>query len=72
MLLDFGADTSVAGKHGFVTEVIEGIRVYAQGFSDGQPALDDLPIVNALYAYDDHVSGEVILLELNHSIYLGS
>ena len=72
MLLDSGADTSVVGKHGFITEVIEGISVSAQGFSDGQPALDDLPVVNALYAYDDHNSGEVILLELNHSIYLGS
>ena len=72
MLLDSGADTSVVGKHGFVTEIIEGISVSAQGFSDGQPALDDLPVVNALYAYDDTDSGEVILLELNHSIYLGS
>jgi len=72
MLLDSGADTSVVGKHGFVTEIIEGISVSAQGFSDGQPALDDLPVVNALYAYDDRDSGEVILLELNHSIYLGS
>ena len=72
MLLDSGADTSVVGKHGFVTEVTEGISVSAQGFSDGQPALDDLPVLNALYAYDDHDSGEVIVLELNHSIYLGS
>ena len=72
MLLDSGADTSVVGKHRFLTEAIEGIIVLAQGFSDGQPALDDLPVVNALYAYDDHDSREVILLEVNHSIYLGS
>ena len=35
MLLDSGADTSVVGKHGFVTEIIEGISVSSQGFSDG-------------------------------------
>ena len=71
ILIDSGADTSVVGKHGFVTEVIEGISVSAQGFSDSQPTLDDLPVVNALYAYDDQKSGEVLLLELNHCIYLG-
>ena len=72
MLLDSGADTSVVGKHGFVTEVIEGVTVSAQGFSDGQPALNDLPVVNAFYAYDHPDSGEVYLLELNYCIYLGS
>ena len=44
----------------------------AQGFIDSQPTLDDLPIVNALYVYDDQKSWEVILLELKHCIHLGS
>ena len=72
LLIDSGADTFVVGKHGFVTEIIEGVSVSAQGFSDAQPQLEDLPIVNAVYAYDDENSGEVILLEVNHCIYLGS
>ena len=60
------------GKHGFVTEIIEGVSVTAQGFIDSQPTLHDLPVVNALYAYNDPASGEVVLLEVNHCIYLGS
>ena len=72
MLIDSGADTFVVGKYEFVTEIIEGVSVLAQGFSDSQPILDDLPVFDALYAYDDPVSGEVILLEVNHCIYLGS
>ena len=72
LLMDSGADTFVVGKHGFVTEIIEGISVSAQGFSDSQPQLEDLPLVNATYAYDDEESGEVILLEVNYCIYLGS
>lgn len=71
MLIDSGADTFVVGKHGFVTEIIEGVSVSAQGFSDSQPTLNDLPVVNTLYAYDDPASGEVIFLEINHCIYLG-
>ena len=71
MLFDSGANASVVGKHGFVTEVIEGVTVSAQGFSDGQPALKDLPVVNALYAYDNPDSGKVHPLEVNHCIYLG-
>ena len=60
------------GKHGFATEVVEGVSVSAQGFSDAQPQLNDLSTVNPVYAYDDAHSGEVILLEVNHCIYLGS
>jgi len=71
MLLNAGADTSVVGKHEFVAEVIEVVTVSAQGFSDGQPALNNLPVVNVFYAYNNPDSGEVYLLELNHCIYLG-
>ena len=72
LLIDSGADTSVVGRHGFVTEIIEGITVSAQGFSDSQPTIDNLQIVNALYAYDHPDSGEIILLELNYTIYMGT
>ena len=71
MLIDSGADSFVVENYRFVTETIEGISVSAQGFSDSQPTIDDLPIVNALYAYDNTDSGKTILLEVNYCIYLG-
>ena len=60
------------GKHGFVTKVIEGVNVSTQGFSNAEPQPNNLRIVNAVYAYNDAKSGEVILREVNHAIYLGS
>ena len=62
MLIDFGADTSVVDKHGFVTEIIEGVSVSDQGFSYSHRTLKVLPIVDALYTYNHQDSGEVILL----------
>ena len=72
LLIDSGADTFVVGKHGFVTEIIEGASVSAKGFSDTQPQLNDLPLVNAVYTYNDEDSGEIILPKVNYCIYLGS
>ena len=50
--MDSGLDTYVASKHAYIVEVIEGFLASIQGFNDGIPALDKLPIINALYAYD--------------------
>jgi len=71
LLMDSGADTCVAGKHAWISERIEGVTVSARGFSDSLPIVENLPIVNAIYAYDNPLTGEVILLEMNYSIYLG-
>ena len=72
LLIDFGADTCVAGKHAWISEIIEGFTVSARRFSDTLPIEEYFPIVNAIYAYDIHVSGKVILLEMNHCIYMGT
>ena len=72
MLFDSGADTGVAGKHAWVVEVVAGITASARGFDDSSKPLDGLPIVNVVYAYDRSDTGEVILLEYNHLIYLGN
>ena len=72
LLLDSGADTCVAGKHAWIAEVIEGVTVSARGFSDNMPIEENLPIVNAIYAYDNPQTGEVVLLELNYCIYMGA
>lgn len=68
--LDSWADTGCAGKHAFVEEFVEGQTVTASGFANSLGKLHDLPIVNALYAYDKP-NGSTILLVHNNVIYLG-
>ena len=68
--IDSWADTGCAGKHAFVEEFVEGKTVTATGFTASLGSVSNLPIVNAVYAYDS-AEGEVLLLECNNSIYLG-
>ena len=68
--IDSWADTGCAGKHAFVEEFVEGKTVTATGFTTSLGSVSNLPIVNAVYAYDS-AEGEVLLLECNNSIYLG-
>ena len=70
-LIDSGTDTCVVGKHAWISEIIESVTVSARGFSDTLLIEENLPIVNVIYAYDDPHTGEVILLEMNISIYMG-
>lgn len=68
--IDTWADTSCAGKHAYIEAFIEGRMVTATGFSASLGQLDNLSIVQALYAYD-LPNGEVLLLENNQAIYMG-
>ena len=62
LLIDSSADTCVAKKkHAWISEIIQGVKVFARGFSDTLPIEENLPIVNAIYAYDNPQTGEVIL-----------
>ena len=72
LLLDSGADTCCAGHHAYITEIIPHTTVSCRGFSDNLPIEDNLPIANVIYAYDYKERGEVILLRINHCIYLGN
>ena len=72
LLVDTGADTCVAGKHAWVVEIIEGFSANVRGFDDSTQTLENLPIVNVKYAFDIETTGETIILEVNHCIYLGS
>ena len=69
--MDNGVKTCCAGKHAYVLAIIESISVSCRGFSDNLPVEENLPVVNVIYAYDCKKRGEVILLQLNHCIYLG-
>ena len=51
-------------------EFIIGKTVTATGFSSSLGKLDNLPYAYVLYAYD-HTEGSVILVEHNHTIYVG-
>ena len=64
------ANTSCAGRHARVELFIEGKTVTANGFASSMAAIENLPIVNVLYAYDSP-DGEVFILRVNNSIYLG-
>ena len=72
LLLDTGADTCIAGKQTWVVEVVEGFTATAKGFDDDSAALEDLPIVNVKYAHDLAGTGEKIIIEVNHCIYIGA
>ena len=71
LIMDSGADTCCAGRHAWVTDFIQGLTVSCRGFSDSLPIEENLPLANVIYAYDCQMRGEVILLHINHCIYMG-
>ena len=67
---DSYANMCCAGRHARVESFIEGKTVTATGFSNSMPAMENLPLANVLYAFNlSH--GEVYILQVNNSIYLG-
>ena len=62
-IINLGANTCIVDKHAWISEVTEGITVFARGFRNNLPIEENLPILNAIYAYDNPHSGEVVLLE---------
>ena len=71
LIMDSGVDTCCAGKHAWVTELIQGISVSCRGFSDSLPVKEDLPIANVIYAYDCAHQGKTILSHINYCIHMG-
>ena len=69
-LINSGANTYVADKHAWISEVNEGVTVSARGFSNNLPIEENLPIVNAIYIYNNPHIGGIILLEMNYYIYM--
>ena len=70
MGMDSHADTTCVNKHAYIESVIEGITVDAIPFDSSMGKMSDLPVVNAIYAYDDPDSLQTILLRFNNSIYI--
>jgi hypothetical protein len=70
MGMDSHADTTCVNKHAFIESIVEGFTVDAIPFDKSIGKLTDLPIVNAVYAYDHPVEMTTHLLRFNHSIYV--
>lgn len=70
--IDSWADTSCVGKHAYIESYVEGKTVTANAFSSDLPAIKNLPIVNARYAYDSVINGKTYILCINQAISLGN
>lgn len=68
--LDSWADTCCVGKHAHIDAYVDGKSVTATGFASSLPVLDNIPIVNCSFAYDNE-KGQTFLLQINNAIYLG-
>jgi len=69
--IDSYADTSCAGRHTHVIKFLEDLTVStATGFMQGDMKIEDLAVANVAYAFDT-LEGDVIILIVNNTIYLG-
>ena len=70
MGMDSRDDTTCVNNHVFVESVIEGLTVDAIPFDDSIGNMSNLPIVHAIYAYDNPESLRTFLLRFNNAIYI--
>ena len=70
MGMDSHADTTCVNKHAYIESIVEGFTVDAIPFDDSIGKLSDLPIVHAIYAYDNPETMQTSLLRFNHAIYI--
>ena len=70
MGMDSHADTTCVNKHAYIESIIEGLTVDAIPFDSSIGKMSNLPIANAIYAYDDPDSMETTLLRFNNAIYI--
>ena len=70
MGMDSHADTTCVNKHAYIESIVEGMTVDAVPFDESIGRLSDLPIVNAIYAYDNPETMRTSLLRFNNAIYI--
>ena len=70
MEMDSHADTTCVNKHVFIESVIGGLTVYSIPFDDSIWKMSNLPIVHAIYVYDNPESLRTFLLIFNNAIYI--
>jgi len=66
--LDSHADTSGVNDVAYVLEYLGKVtEVYE--FSKSLSTMEDVPIVKAAFAYDDHITGETLIVIVNQALY---
>ena len=70
MGMDSHADTTCVNKYAYIESIIEGHKVDAIPFDQSIGKLTNLPIVNAIYAFDDPQSMRTTLLRFNQAIFI--
>ena len=70
MGMDSHADTTCVNKHAYIESIVEGHTVGAIPFDQSIGKLTNLPIVNAIYAFDDPQSMRTTLLRFNQAIFI--
>lgn len=68
--VDSHADTSCVNKHAYIETVVEGMTVDAIPFDSQLGKMSNLPIVHAIYAYDDVFTSRTTLIRINNAIYI--
>ena len=68
--VDSHADTSCVNKHAYIETVVEGITVDAIPFDSQLGKMSNLPIVHAIYAYDDTFTSRTTLIRINNAIFI--
>ena len=68
--IDSWADTCCVDKHAYIESYVEGKTVTTNGFSNELPAIKNLSIVNAKYAYDSEITGKTYILCIDQAISL--
>ena len=68
--IDSHADTCCVNKHAYIETVVEGMTVDAIPFDSQLGKMSNLPIVHAIYAFDDISTSRTTLLRLNNSIFI--
>ena len=70
MGMDSYTDTTCVHKHAYIESIVEGFTVDSIPFDDSIGKLSDLPIVHAIYAYNNPETVQTLLLRFNHAIYI--
>ena len=68
--IDSHADTSCVNKHAYIETIVDGITVDAIPFDSQLGKLSNLPIVHAIYAYDNAKTLRTTLIRINNAIYI--
>ena len=68
--MDSHADTSCVNKHAYIETIVDGMTVDAIPFDSQLGKMSNLPIVHAIFAYDDIHTSTTTLLRINNAIYI--